>query len=76
MKARCPICKKEIEWKGNPYRPFCSERCKLVDLGHWATETYRVAADPEEEEETIDSPENEEQRSNGDSKGERGAAAH
>jgi uncharacterized protein len=26
----------------NPYRPFCSERCKMIDLGAWATESYRV----------------------------------
>jgi len=28
--------------KGNPYRPFCSERCKLIDLGQWATGAYRI----------------------------------
>lgn len=38
----CPTCKKSVEWKGNPYRPFCSERCKMVDLGAWAREEYRV----------------------------------
>jgi endogenous inhibitor of DNA gyrase (YacG/DUF329 family) len=45
MKARCPICDKEAEWKQNPYRPFCSERCKLIDLGKWAMEKYRVPGD-------------------------------
>lgn len=50
MKAICPICQKEIEWEGNRYRPFCSERCKLVDLGRWASEAYRVPAPPEQEE--------------------------
>jgi endogenous inhibitor of DNA gyrase (YacG/DUF329 family) len=34
--------KKEIEYADNPYRPFCSERCKLIDLGKWAGEKYRV----------------------------------
>ena len=39
----CPTCGKEIEWDtANPYRPFCSERCKLIDLGKWANEEYRV----------------------------------
>lgn len=39
----CPTCGKEIEWDtNNRYRPFCSERCKLIDLGKWANEEYRV----------------------------------
>ncbi|MDR1890547.1 MAG: DNA gyrase inhibitor YacG [Zoogloeaceae bacterium] len=39
----CPQCGKPSRWNsGNPWRPFCSERCKLVDLGAWANETYRV----------------------------------
>jgi len=29
-------------WEGNPWRPFCSERCQVTDLGAWATERYRV----------------------------------
>jgi uncharacterized protein len=39
---KCPICDKETQFEGNPYRPFCSERCKLIDLGHWSAEKYRV----------------------------------
>jgi len=31
-----------IEWEGNAHRPFCSERCKLIDLGRWIDEEYRV----------------------------------
>lgn len=39
----CPQCGKEHQWDtGNRFRPFCSERCKLVDLGKWANEEYRV----------------------------------
>jgi len=39
----CPHCGKTVEWvPANVYRPFCSERCKLIDLGAWATERYRV----------------------------------
>lgn len=39
----CPQCGKQSPWSsGNPYRPFCSERCKLVDFGQWATESYRI----------------------------------
>lgn len=39
----CPQCGKEHVWDtGNRYRPFCSERCKMIDLGKWANEEYRV----------------------------------
>jgi endogenous inhibitor of DNA gyrase (YacG/DUF329 family) len=38
----CPNCGKPAEWKDNPARPFCSERCKLIDFGRWANEEYRV----------------------------------
>jgi hypothetical protein len=40
----CPRCGTPVPWDASsPYRPFCSERCRLVDLGKWATEEYRVA---------------------------------
>lgn len=39
---KCPICKYLSTWEGNPWRPFCSERCQLIDLGMWAAERYRV----------------------------------
>jgi uncharacterized protein len=38
----CPTCGKPVEWQDNPWRPFCSERCKLIDFGRWADEEYRV----------------------------------
>ena len=41
-KVACPICKTLSDWKGNPFRPFCSEHCRGRDLGNWATERYRV----------------------------------
>ncbi len=54
MKVRCPQCGKEVVWEENPYRPFCSERCKLIDLGRWIGEEYRLPAEddlpPEERE--------------------------
>ncbi len=41
--VRCPSCGLEVAWNpDNPYRPFCSQRCKLIDLGEWASERYRV----------------------------------
>ena len=39
---RCPICKQEVPSEGNPFRPFCSERCKLLDLDNWLEGRYRV----------------------------------
>jgi hypothetical protein len=39
----CPQCGKEHVWDtANRYRPFCCERCKMIDLGKWANEEYRV----------------------------------
>jgi len=39
----CPICGNPAAFSPkNPFRPFCSERCKLIDLGQWATESYRI----------------------------------
>lgn len=39
MKVKCPTCGCEQEWStSNPYRPFCSERCKVIDLGAWLDE--------------------------------------
>lgn len=41
--VKCPICKKEVIWNQNsPYRPFCSERCKVNDLSSWASGNYIV----------------------------------
>ena len=41
--VRCPQCGGDSPWTSeNRYRPFCSERCKLIDLGAWASESYRV----------------------------------
>jgi uncharacterized protein len=46
--VRCPHCGKQHVWdSANPSRPFCCERCKLIDLGKWANEEYRVEQLPE-----------------------------
>jgi hypothetical protein len=45
----CPICRKPVPWETTPTRPFCSERCRLVDLGAWSGEDYRAGENPEEE---------------------------
>ncbi|MEE1340565.1 MAG: DNA gyrase inhibitor YacG [Succinivibrionaceae bacterium] len=42
--VKCPTCSKDVEWSpNNPYRPFCSERCKLIDLGAWADGTNAIS---------------------------------
>lgn len=52
----CPHCGKNVEWAdANRYRPFCSERCKLIDFGAWATEKYRVPV-TEEKDQPDDAP--------------------
>jgi uncharacterized protein len=48
----CPTCHAPVTWTAeNRWKPFCSERCKLIDLGQWATEKYRVPAEEQEPEE-------------------------
>ncbi len=42
----CPNCSKRVKWTaGNAYRPFCSERCRLIDLGGWAGEQHTIPGD-------------------------------
>jgi hypothetical protein len=49
VKIICPICKNTTTWEENPWRPFCSERCKLIDLGKWVSEEYKIPIKSEEE---------------------------
>jgi len=43
MQAKCPTCSRLVDWNpANTHRPFCSERCKLIDLGAWLAEEHRV----------------------------------
>lgn len=51
--VKCPSCGREVPFEGNEFRPFCSERCQLLDFGAWADELYAVPAEnqaPSEEE--------------------------
>lgn len=61
---KCPTCGQPVKWEDNPHRPFCSERCKLIDFGRWANEEYSVpgetfstdreaAEDPSKEEQAL-----------------------
>ena len=38
----CPRCGDVSTWEGNAFRPFCSERCKMIDLGAWANDEYKL----------------------------------
>lgn len=43
----CPHCQQKVIWnKQNPFKPFCCERCKLIDLGEWAAEGRKIPGDP------------------------------
>lgn len=47
LTVNCPTCKKTVPWsQDEPYKPFCSQRCKLIDLGDWATEAHKIPGDP------------------------------
>ncbi len=44
--VKCPTCRTDVVWtSASPCRPFCSERCKNLDLGAWASERYTIVAD-------------------------------
>ncbi|MBK9307179.1 MAG: DNA gyrase inhibitor YacG [Nitrospira sp.] len=42
----CPLCHRPTTWEGNPWRPFCCERCQVTDLGTWAAAQYRIPGVP------------------------------
>jgi uncharacterized protein len=43
----CPTCRARTSWHGNVNRPFCSLTCRLIDLGTWLDERYRIPTEPE-----------------------------
>ena len=43
LTVACPTCKKAVAWVAEEtFKPFCSQRCKLIDLGDWATEAHKI----------------------------------
>jgi hypothetical protein len=45
--VNCPQCGTTVPWQDDQrWKPFCSERCKLIDLGEWATEGHRIKGEP------------------------------
>ena len=51
LQVTCPTCKKRFNYYASDFRPFCSERCRLIDLGQWLTESYTVPVEKLSEEE-------------------------
>ena len=61
LKLRCPICKKPVK-AGEPDFPFCSDRCRSIDLGKWATGAYVIpSTETDDAEDAIVSPDNKEE---------------
>ncbi|MCH4563653.1 MULTISPECIES: DNA gyrase inhibitor YacG [Halomonas] len=55
LEVACPQCRKKVLWnEDNPYRPFCSKRCRLLDLGAWADESHRITGEPAMDEMDLD----------------------
>jgi uncharacterized protein len=49
--VKCPTCRRPVEWSAESvYRPFCSDRCRLIDLGAWFSEQHKIPDDPQEDE--------------------------
>jgi endogenous inhibitor of DNA gyrase (YacG/DUF329 family) len=55
LQVACPHCKAKVVWSEQSlYRPFCSERCRLIDLGAWADESHCIAGEPAMDEANLD----------------------
>jgi hypothetical protein len=55
LKLRCPICKKEVKSADAGF-PFCSDRCRIIDLGRWASGTYVITSPVTDAEEELPGP--------------------
>jgi endogenous inhibitor of DNA gyrase (YacG/DUF329 family) len=62
MKHHCPICRKPVDSATDPDFPFCSKRCRLLDLGNWAAEKY-VVSEPLFDDEGEEAPEPDKRKS-------------
>ncbi|WP_417596661.1 DNA gyrase inhibitor YacG [Oceanospirillum sp.] len=46
LTVKCPTCKTDVVWsEASTHRPFCSDRCRLIDLGEWASENHKIAGE-------------------------------
>lgn len=56
MRIQCPTCHREAEVEdGFRWRPFCSRRCKIIDLGNWLDEVYKISTVIDDESESVES---------------------
>jgi len=51
-RVKCPTCQRDLDWQSAPFRPFCSERCRLIDLGAWLSGQRSIPG------ESVPAPEN------------------
>jgi endogenous inhibitor of DNA gyrase (YacG/DUF329 family) len=58
--VQCPTCRAPVPWEGNLYRPFCSERCQLIDLGAWVEGKYRIQGESLDKDSEKEDEDNEE----------------
>ena len=56
LEVKCPTCEKKFDYYSSEFRPFCSDRCRLIDLGQWLSESYSVPVQKltEEEQQTLE----------------------
>jgi endogenous inhibitor of DNA gyrase (YacG/DUF329 family) len=56
--VKCPTCERPVEWSAvSPFRPFCSERCRLIDLGAWLSEERAIPGETTAPSDESDKPE-------------------
>jgi endogenous inhibitor of DNA gyrase (YacG/DUF329 family) len=53
IEVTCPTCKKKFDYFSSEFRPFCSEKCRLIDLGQWLDESYAVPVEKLTEDEYL-----------------------
>ncbi len=53
-KPRCPTCRRDVDQAETPAYPFCSERCRTIDLGNWLGESYRIATNESPDEHAVE----------------------
>ncbi|TRY30608.1 DNA gyrase inhibitor YacG [Aliiglaciecola sp. M165] len=58
MQVDCPTCKTKVEWHNkNEFRPFCSKRCQLIDLGEWSNESHVISEQSKSDPDLTEKPE-------------------
>lgn len=65
MQVRCPTCRKMVTWEDNPYRPFCSQSCRRIDLGRWANEEF-ILSRPLQEDDDLSELKTKKEEENGE----------